>query len=309
MIGLKRKNRKQKNFLEDKKIGGLEGRSLTVGSEKLKVESLLFNNSETLQSPQSDNSLPSYHPAIQPSKKDFNNHRVSPKTLRAFTLSEVLITIAVVGVISAITLPTLIKNYNKKIAVNRLKETYSLINQVVKTSEIDNGPLESWNYNLSGEDFAKKYIRPYFKVIKDCKANNNNCWAKVKYLNNKFIDNAYQPSYCYGFVINNGSSLSFCNSDKMILVYYDVNGPKGPNKRGIDNFIIIISIVQNNNSGSPRGKWNKSGVYLYGHGYDRNTILGKGHAQCNKNCSVACGDTCGALIQSDSWKIEKDYPW
>lgn len=41
---------------------------------------------------------------------------------KAFTLAEVLITLGIVGVVAAITIPTLIAGYQKKEAVNALKK-------------------------------------------------------------------------------------------------------------------------------------------------------------------------------------------
>ena len=42
----------------------------------------------------------------------------------AFTLAEVLITLGIIGVVAAMTMPSLIANYKKKQAVTQLKATY-----------------------------------------------------------------------------------------------------------------------------------------------------------------------------------------
>ena len=57
----------------------------------------------------------------------------------AFTLAEVLITLGVIGVVAAMTLPTLIFNYQKKVVANRLKQTYSLIYQSIEKSKAEYG--------------------------------------------------------------------------------------------------------------------------------------------------------------------------
>ncbi|MBO6088423.1 type II secretion system protein, partial [bacterium] len=56
-----------------------------------------------------------------------------------FTLAEVLITLGVIGVVASITLPTLIKEYNKHAWVNALKENYSLLNQGFRKMMADDG--------------------------------------------------------------------------------------------------------------------------------------------------------------------------
>ena len=48
---------------------------------------------------------------------------------KAFTLAEVLITLGVIGVVAAMTMPSLVANYQKKVWVNQLKKTVSVMNQ------------------------------------------------------------------------------------------------------------------------------------------------------------------------------------
>ena len=48
---------------------------------------------------------------------------------KAFTLAEILITLGIVGIISALTIPTLIQNHKKQVLVNQLKKAMSEISQ------------------------------------------------------------------------------------------------------------------------------------------------------------------------------------
>ena len=48
---------------------------------------------------------------------------------RGFTLAEVLITLGIIGVVAAITLPVLIAKYKETVTVAKVKETYSIIAQ------------------------------------------------------------------------------------------------------------------------------------------------------------------------------------
>ena len=47
----------------------------------------------------------------------------------AFTLAEVLITLVIIGVVAAMTIPTLVTNADKKATATKLKVFYSKINQ------------------------------------------------------------------------------------------------------------------------------------------------------------------------------------
>ena len=52
-------------------------------------------------------------------------------------------------------MPSLVNSYEKKVTVERLKESYSMINQAVIASENDNGNILYWDYSsdVSGDRF------------------------------------------------------------------------------------------------------------------------------------------------------------
>lgn len=90
---------------------------------------------------------------------------------KGFTLAEVLITLGVIGVVAALTIPVLIENHNKKIVVTRLKKVYTTMNQAIKMAELEYGDRKEWFENKSGLDrtFTKqwvdKYLVPYLNVV------------------------------------------------------------------------------------------------------------------------------------------------
>jgi prepilin-type N-terminal cleavage/methylation domain-containing protein len=66
---------------------------------------------------------------------ELNRDRVSAfKPLIGFTLAEVLITLGIIGIVAALTMPSLMANYQKKAAATRLKQTYSMLNQALLLS-------------------------------------------------------------------------------------------------------------------------------------------------------------------------------
>ncbi|MBQ8167880.1 type II secretion system protein [bacterium] len=88
-------------------------------------------------------------------------------------MAEVLITLAIIGVVAAMTIPTLITNYKAKVLETKLQRMYSLMSNAISLSTIDNGETTSWNYkqgDLSttySEVLAwyEKYLSPYLKVL------------------------------------------------------------------------------------------------------------------------------------------------
>lgn len=51
---------------------------------------------------------------------------------KAFTLAEVLITLGIIGVVAAMTMPTLIQNYQKKVWAIQLKKSVNIIQNSIK---------------------------------------------------------------------------------------------------------------------------------------------------------------------------------
>lgn len=61
---------------------------------------------------------------------------------KAFTLAEVLITLGIIGVVAALTMPSLMSNYRRKVAETQLKQTYSiLLNAVTKGEQQVDAPF------------------------------------------------------------------------------------------------------------------------------------------------------------------------
>ena len=84
-------------------------------------------------------------------------------TKQAFTLAEVLITLGIIGIVAAMTLPTLIQaNKNAEVEA-KLKKVYSVMNQAILRAEIDNGPKEYWDF--SDANFFDKYFAPYLQEV------------------------------------------------------------------------------------------------------------------------------------------------
>src|SRR5574344_1468101 len=63
---------------------------------------------------------------------------------KAFTLAEVLITLGIIGVVAALTIPTLINSYQEKANVSKFLKTYSALNQAFLMATTEYGPVEDW---------------------------------------------------------------------------------------------------------------------------------------------------------------------
>ncbi len=229
----------------------------------------------------------------------------SMKVFQGFTLAEILITLVIIGVVAAITLPTLMQNYQKHVTVNRLKQTYSILEQAVKMSEIDNGYVSEWDYDINGEEFYSKYIKNY---LKDVKSENLMIKSRNIQYNNAagVLVNDMIFSDSYNVILSNGTLLSFgTGAEGYKPLGIDLNGTAAPNKVGRDWFLFLI----NKDGGlMPWGYGN----YLYGLGKNpqRADILQNVNYGCSNSSSISrAGFYCALLIMYDGWKLAPEYPW
>ena len=220
---------------------------------------------------------------------------VSMRKKIAFTLAEVLITLGIIGVVAALTLPTVINNYKKTQTITSLKKAYTILNEAMKRSVLDNGDFKDWERGIDiGIDaFYKKYWHPYFKIIKVCNSYDE-CGYKSatpwRYASNEpatalFSDRNYRipfltsDGFLYSCSIASGSV-----DNSNFNVFVDINGPKGPNIMGIDFFVFEPT--------------------------DRNIFMPKGYDLSENDCNSSDnGSECAAKIIQDNWEIKDDYPW
>lgn len=66
----------------------------------------------------------------------------------AFTLAEVLITLGIIGVVAAMTLPALVQNYKEQETVTRVKKFYSVFSQAYAQAILDNGTIDNWGFQI-----------------------------------------------------------------------------------------------------------------------------------------------------------------
>ncbi len=225
---------------------------------------------------------------------------------RGFTLAEVLITLGIIGVVAAMTLPALITKHQKKVFATRVKQAYSIVSNELITSVAENGAPDTWDYGDSVENvgqsnpndaehvkkMAEKYIIPYLKVVQ------------------KEIDD--KPSY----LLSNGTTLYFMTDGAT-----DSSGIYTPsglyivanvNKKNCEIYRAasrdysrsdIFMVVDKRTSSLHFFKWTE------GSDTERNKIKNYSKYGCNKNVNKNLRYNCGALIQYDGWEIRDDYPW
>lgn len=231
---------------------------------------------------------------------------------KGFTLAEVLITLGIIGIVSAMTLPALINKYKVKIVETRLAETYSMVFQALKRAEVDYGDSKYWMSDKAGpygdnndlnnvmDTFFNTYLVPY---LEDAKYNTLDGYGLTKYGYN--IRGFTRPQVNKIIRLHNGVFI-FGNVGigrqgvTCVTMLIDINGPKNPNKAPIDLFEMTFSLYD--------GILFMSGerfVTGYGISYDKIMKYDEIFARCKNNGVLECG----ALIKQNGWKVPSDYPY
>ena len=169
---------------------------------------------------------------------------------KAFTLAEVLITLGIIGVVAALTLPSVMQNYQKRSLEVATQKFYSVMSQAIKQYMADEGVDDLRGTSLSGDDddsdevvtakndeFFKKYLKA--QICEDgCfadsyKTQTGETTSEI----GKSTDYSYQKGRYLlpdGMVVDTYGDPVIGDSDSPGVLYVDVNGRKGPNKIGYD---------------------------------------------------------------------------
>ena len=178
---------------------------------------------------------------------------------KGFTLAEVLITLVIIGVIAAMTIPTLINKTNEQKTVVAVKKAYSTVSQAYQKVIAENGEInvselgnnDSEKTQKMGDMFAK-----HLSVAKNCgMSTDQDCFANgdYAYTNGDVITNINNDNNFYKIRLTNGMSVVIRSYNKLTLgnntslenvigdINIDINGDKGPNQLGKDYFNNFIS--------------------------------------------------------------------
>ncbi len=227
----------------------------------------------------------------------------------AFTMAEVLITLGVLGIVIAMTLPSLVQNYRKKVVETRLKKFYSAINQAIMLSEKDHGDKKDWYQDLKGaeidadgnpiegtseqEKWFKIYLQPYLNVVKS-----------------ELLKNGSYIVY-----LADGGALEIPTSTTRDYYFFPGKPQKCLKKNNYSGHWKKISGICmfpfNFNPSDKNTGWKyhyDKGMEPFKAGWDGNIETLKTHSLYGCYDENTNHFYCTALIQMNNWKIPKEYP-
>ena len=100
----------------------------------------------------------------------------------AFTLAEVLVTLGIIGVVSAMTVPTLMQNHQRKVFVTQLHKVYNEFQQAATAQIAERNAINLAESGVRSDTAMKTFLKNQFNVVKDCTGTPSKCLAS-SYLN------------------------------------------------------------------------------------------------------------------------------
>ena len=130
-------------------------------------------------------------------KEVYMKKSVSQCGIKAFTLAEVLITLAIIGIVAALTIPSVISNYQQQEYKTGLKKAVSVLNEAIQMNISQDGETPYENQDLF------KYLQRHMSVLKSGELN-----------------------FCYNKETNAGVETNYCGSDgyNENKVFYTTDG-------------------------------------------------------------------------------------
>ena len=232
----------------------------------------------------------------------------------AFTLAEVLITIAIIGVVAALTIPGILQQYTEKMTEARLAKFYSMMNQAIQMSKVDNGAPETWDYwvtdeyddedNLINQSDAtdaafQKYIAPYLKGISKKEV--------IDFEGNKRFLYFFPDGSAFAYVYHQIRDWEFFPYKAENCITF----AEKKERLGICSFAFEFYPVNISMSSNTDWTWK----YLMGKRLEPTLHRWDGEVKSlyndqDRGCSIssASGGYCTAIIAKNGWKIPDDYP-
>ena len=224
----------------------------------------------------------------------FTSHFSLPKA--AFTLAEVLITLGIIGVVAALTIPNVVSNYKKKVVETRLAKLYSVLNQAVELSEEKNGACTTWEWGdvnkARNSEFLeywwKTYMADYIPNVDSVKTPNNS---------------GSTGGYMVFFKDGTGLRIEAIVRQYIWVVIY-VNPKFNKQKFVSGAYRCLVSMVSGRDYFS---------LYLWperGCSFDLHFYNNLSRSELIEGCKnpYPYGAHCLYLIKNNGWKIPDDYP-
>ena len=244
------------------------------------------------------------------------------KNKKGFTLAEVLITLSILGVVAAISMPNMIQQYQKTLTVTKLKTAYSVLEGAAQNIAINSGcynqtmkctgllDMTDKNNSTATKEFHNKFVQ-----LSGLKAEVDTYGSKTKVVYPPYCS----PQNCVG---NSGAIYNIIKTKNGI--YYSLrNSGAGVDSSIKDGKALVVTVITDTKKDAnlvlgknvfrfimydnfmvePEvnvSEWGSLNAPMSIVPYE---IINKACNMTTKYGSVSSGSGCAAKIVKDGWKI------
>ncbi len=233
--------------------------------------------------------------------------------LQAITMAEVLITLGIIGIIAALTIPNLMGVYRKRVVGTKLQKAYAELSQLLLLSEVENENAYYWSWpsghmtnqqnSVAGKEFIKKYFEPYLNkvMIED------GYKGKIYTADGQFHYSSEYMKYNIGYYLPSGVLVYFFPSDESAPAV-NVLIPSGNSKLIFGKNVFVFNFQKDKDKKrvvvSARSYANWTCGYLE---ENRDYFL-QSCIREQDSSGISSGNWCTFMIYCNNWKIPDDYP-
>ncbi len=207
---------------------------------------------------------------------------------RAFTLAEVLITLGILGVVAALTMPSLVGNYKKSVLETRIKKFYSVINQAVNANIAENSVVDVTMLTTAYdpyviEEFFNVNYKPYMRTVAVKKLTKGLAVALADGSGMYFVKTSAEA---VNYKTTGCTYILWCvDYKKCEKLDESQTVPLNLAVDGKDSFLFWT---------------NGQNELAFAKNQDRDLLL--------SSCGGSEKHMCSALLMYDGWKVKDDYP-
>lgn len=226
----------------------------------------------------------------------------------AFTLAEILITMTILGVVAAMTMPVVMLNYQKRTTAIQLHKFYNemtyALNMWKKDNHTDN---VRFTCTTSGDDCDISDSDSSFNASKGWWDNNLGKYIKsLNGVSQSKYEGAASGNHMGKVILKDGTCFRFYIKNPTTVRFYFATNVKyctsqADDVASLDGKNQFLFSIENNNF-ITSGKKEITGTeddYS-----DRSKVI----TAC-KNGENGKRPACSRLIEMDGWKVKSDYPW
>ena len=166
----------------------------------------------------------------------------------AFTLAEVLITLGIIGVVAALTLPSVINKYRAFVLEQQFKKSYSNLSQTIIDMKRDSGLehlRDNYVHYVTNSGYDSTLVKAFYDSF-DSHIAPVDKLKKIYPVTNYSGTGTSATDYGYDWpkatiILKDGSSVGRLVNNGCLRFWIDTNGPyKKPNRYGFDIFELRV---------------------------------------------------------------------